>query len=68
MNPIFQNLRVGKRYVLRNYGETTEFLVLRRLSDTNFLAKNTLTLEKFELASLVEFGVGGDFYVIEIVS
>lgn len=66
MNPIFQNLRVGRHYVLLNYGERTEFKVLRKLSDTNYLAQNTLTLERFELASLVEFGVGKDFQIVEI--
>ncbi len=66
MNPLFQNIRVGRHYVLVNYGEKTEFQVLRKLSENNFLAKNTLTWEKFELASLVEFGVGKDFYFYEV--
>jgi len=66
MNPIFQNIRIGKNYQLVNYGEKTIFTVLRRISDTNFLVKNLASLEKFELAELVQFGVGKDFEIVEL--
>lgn len=66
MNPIFQNIRVGKNYRLVNYGEKTMFTVLRRISDNNFLVKNLATLEKFELADLIQFGVGKDFEIVEL--
>lgn len=66
MNPIFQNLRIGKSYKIKNYGETAQFLVLKKLSEQNFLVKNTLNLETFELYDLVRFGVGSDFEIREI--
>ena len=66
MNPIFQNLRVGKVYRLVNHGEKTEFLILKKISENNFLAKNTLTLEKFEIQNLVQFGLGKDFGIREL--
>ena len=66
MNPIFQNLRVGKTYRLTNYGERTQFIVLRKLSEENFVVKNILSLETFELYDLVRFGRGADFDIREI--
>lgn len=42
------------------------FTVLRRISDNNFLVKNLATLEKFELADLIQFGVGKDFEIVEL--
>ncbi len=67
MNPIFQNLRVGKTYRIINYGESVYFLVLKKLSEENFLVKNTLTLETFELHDIVRFGRGADFEISETV-
>ncbi|HAR20870.1 MAG TPA: hypothetical protein DCR46_09410 [Cytophagales bacterium] len=66
MNPIFQNIRVGKKYRLVNYGESNQFQVLQKLSENNFLVKNILTLESFELAELVRYGLGKDFEIREI--
>ena len=65
MNPIFLNIRIGKTYRLVNYGEKTEFKVLRRISEDNFQVKNTLTLEDFDLADLIQFGRGPDFSIRE---
>ncbi len=66
MNPIFQNIRVGKKYRLINYGERNQFQVLQKISEDNFLVKNTLTLESFELADLVRYGRGKDFEIREV--
>ena len=66
MNPIFQYIRVGKKYRLVNYGEMHEVFVLKRLGDDNFLVKSLLTMEQFKLKELVQYGVGGDFRIDEL--
>ena len=66
MNPIFQNLRVGKSYQIVNFGEKSRFSVLRKLSEENFAVKNLLTLETFELYDLVRFGKGSDYELREL--
>lgn len=66
MNPIFQYIRVGKKYRLVNYGEMHEVFVIKRLGDDNFLVKSLLTMEQFKLKELVQYGVGGDFRIEEL--
>lgn len=66
MNPVFQNLRVGKSYRLTNHGETVRFQILKKLSEENFLVKNLLSLEPFELEELIRYGKGKDFEIREI--
>ena len=62
----FDALRVGRRYRLTNYGEIREFVVVRRLSDRNYLIKDRITLEQYELADLVRYGTGRDYDLDEI--
>jgi len=49
-----------------NFGESARFMVVKKLSEENFLVKNLLTLENFELYDIVRFGVGSDFVLHEI--
>jgi len=62
----FDNLRIGKKYYLQNYGETSEFSVVERLGRDNFKLKDLHTLEMYELQDLVKYGRSDDFELWEI--
>ncbi len=62
----FNALRVGHTYRLRNYNDTREFTVVRKVNDKNFVVQDTLTMEKFELEDLVRYGIGKDYDLDEI--
>lgn len=62
----FNNLRVGHNYKLINYGESTEFEVLEIHIDGNCKIKDLLTLEKYYLNDLIQFGKGKDYNLYEI--
>ncbi len=59
-------LRVGRTYRFTNYGEAREFEVVKRLTDRNYLLKDSLTLEQYELLDLVRYGTGRDYDLVEI--
>lgn len=59
-------VRVGKRYKLINNGDITEFQVLEKLSESNFLIKDLVNLDIYEFDSLVQFGKGRDYELDEI--
>jgi hypothetical protein len=60
------NLRVGRKYKITNYGEVTEFQVLEVMDDNDFLIKDLLLLEENKLSNLLHFGKGKDFEIEEI--
>lgn len=60
------NLRVGRKYNLRNYGEERQIEVLSRLSGRNFKVKDLVTLEVYELEELLRWGIGPDYDVDEL--
>ena len=62
----YDALRVGRTYRLTNYGEAREFVVMRRLGDRNYLLKDKLSLEQYELSELVCYGIGKDYDLDEI--
>jgi len=62
----FNNLRVGKRFKLINFGETSEFEILEIMADGNCKLKDIHTLEYYDLIDLVRYGKGEDFDVSEI--
>lgn len=62
----FDALRVGRTYRFVNYGERREFEVVKRLSDRNYLIKDRVSLEKYELEELVRYGTGKDYDLYEI--
>jgi hypothetical protein len=62
----FDNLSVGKKYYLKNYGELSEFRVEERLGIDNFRVKDLHTLEIYELQDLVKYGRSDDFELWEI--
>jgi hypothetical protein len=64
----FDNIRVGKKYWLRNYGEKTEFQVQKSLGGNDFILKDLNSLEVYRLSDLVKYGKGKDFELDEILN
>ena len=62
----FNNLRIGKNYFLRNFGESTSFLVLDATGENDFFIKDLLTLETYKLSELIKYGIGEDFDLYEL--
>lgn len=60
------NLRVGRIYILKNYGEIRQIEVLDRLSRDNFKIKDLATLEIYELEELLRWGIGSDYDLDEL--
>ena len=61
-------VRVGKRYVLINYGEEHTFDVIKAEGKNDFLCKDVLSLEHFLLHELTLYGKGPDydFYALNV--
>lgn len=66
MSISIDTVRVGKKYKLINNHDVTEFQVVERLSDSNFLIKDLTSLDIYELESLLQFGKGSDYSLEEI--
>lgn len=62
----FNNLRVGKKFRLINFGESFEFEVLEIMSDGDCQLKDIYTLESYSLFDLIRFGKGTDFDVKDL--
>ena len=60
------NMRVGKNYFLRNYGETSSFLILETAGSNDFKVKDLLSLEIYSFGHLIQYGIGEDFELYEI--
>jgi hypothetical protein len=66
MGIAINNIRIGRKYRLTNFGEVTEFEVMEYLGGEDFLIKDLLLLEKNRLHNLMQFGKGSDFEIEEI--
>ena len=66
MSLSFDTLRTGKKYYLQNYGEKTEFEIMKVTGDHDFLIKDLLTLETGLLSDLVKYGKGDDYALWEL--
>ena len=64
--PSLEVLRVGKKYRLKNFGEVHEFEIEARLGAQDYKVKDLLTLERYRLKELINYGKGMDFEVEEI--
>ncbi len=62
----FNNLRVGKRFRLTNFGEVSDFEVMEILGDGDCKLRDVHTLEPYSLFGLISFGKGEDFDIEEI--
>ena len=60
------NLRVGKKYLVTNYGETSRFIILETIGSNDFKIKDLLSLEIYHFGELVQYGIGPDFELYEI--
>jgi hypothetical protein len=66
MSISIDTIRIGKKYFIVNYGERHEFIVLKRISEHNFLLKDLMTLEKYELQDFLMYGKGKDYELFEL--
>lgn len=62
----FNNLRVGKRFSLTNYGEKSDFEVVEILADGDCRLRDIHTLEPYRLFDLIRFGKGEDFELTDL--
>ncbi|MCC9167091.1 hypothetical protein [Pontibacter harenae] len=60
------NLRRGKKYRLRNYGEEIEFQVIDMPEEGNYRIKDLLTLEVYQLQDFIKYGKGKDYDLEEL--
>lgn len=59
-------IRVGHKYRLKNFGNTTDFLVIEKLSETNYIIKDLTTLDLYEFYDLIQFGKTNDYELEEL--
>ena len=59
-------LRVGHRYILINYGEATEFELLRIENENDYVIRDLNSLEVYNLKVLTEYGKGKDYDLCEL--
>lgn len=59
------NLRVGRKYYMRNYGESFDFEVIEVLLNDDFKIKNVSSLEILLFSDLIKFGIGQDYELEE---
>ena len=62
----YSSLRAGKKYWLRNFDERYEFEILEVLHPQDFLIKDLMTLEKYRLSELTQYGTGKDFEIRDL--
>lgn len=62
----FDVLRTGKKYRLVNFGETHEFIIESILANGDFKVKDLLTLERYKLKELINYGKGKDFLLEDL--
>lgn len=62
----FNNLRVGKKFQLINFGESFEFEVLEIMTNGDCVLKDIHTLESYSLFDLIRYGKGPDFDVNDL--
>ena len=59
-------LRVGHQYTLINYGEVTDFELVRIENEKDYIIRDLNSLEVFNLKVLIEYGKGKDYELFEI--
>jgi len=59
-------LRVGHRYTLINYGESTAFELLRIEKKNDYIIRDLNSLEVYNLKVLTEYGKGKDYDLYEL--
>jgi len=59
-------LRVGRRYKMINFGEETEFELIKILNKDDYIVKDLYSHEIFNLKKLTEYGHGKDYDLFEL--
>ena len=59
-------LRVGHKYRMINYGEETEFVLIRIQNRDDYIVMDLNSREKFNLNKLTEYGKGKDYDLFEL--
>jgi len=59
-------LRVGHKYKMINYGEETEFELIRMKNKEDYIVMDLNSREKFNLKKLTEYGKGKDYDLYEL--
>jgi len=59
-------LRVGHRYALINYGEVTEFELLRIENEDDYIIRDLNSLETYNINVLINYGKGKDYDLVEL--
>ncbi len=62
----FSSMRVGKKYRLINYGETSEFVLIEVMGRNDYKLKDLFSMENYLMSDLIKFGKGEDFELREI--
>jgi hypothetical protein len=62
----FNNIRIGRKYYLQNFGEESSFEVLEWLGGDNYKLKDLDSLELYTLNDLIKYGKSEDFDIYEI--
>lgn len=60
------NLRIGLKYHLKNYGEERDFVVLEKTAEDDFKIKDLNTLEIYQFQDFIRFGIATDYELYEI--
>ncbi len=66
MSKSFNNLRIGKKFRLVNFGEISEFEVVEIMGNGDCLLKDVYTLERYKLYDLISLGKGEDFDIEDL--
>lgn len=61
-----ENLRVGRKYQLKNMGEVRNLEIVARLRGTDFKVKDLDTLEYYTIEELLRWGIGKDYDLDEL--
>jgi hypothetical protein len=59
-------LRVGQKYTLTNFGERTDFELIRIDNEDDYIIRDLYSLEVFNLKVLIDYGKGKDYDLQEM--
>ena len=59
-------LRIGRHYILTNFGESNHFELIRISNPNEYIVKDLNSLEVYNLKLLTEYGKGKDYDLFEL--
>ena len=66
MSISIDTLRIGRRYILTNFGESNHFELIRISNPNEYIVKDLNSLEVYNLKLLTEYGKGKDYDLFEL--